>query len=130
MSARDQAALASELRALEELHQGPRVRASPSELAALLADDFSEFGASGRCYDRRAVLEMLPLETPRGAFRIEDFRVRSLGESCALAAYSVLREFAAGDQPAERSLRSSIWERSPSGWRLVFHQGTASGVSA
>lgn len=114
MSARDQAALASELRALEELHQGPRVRASASELAALLADDFSEFGASGRCYDKRAVLEMLPLEAPRGAFRIEDFRVRSLGDRCALATGSVLR---------------AIWERSPSGWRLVFHQGTASGAN-
>ncbi len=128
MSARDQAELASELRALEELHLDPRVRASARELAALLADDFSEFGLSGRCFDKHAVLEMLPLEAARGAFRIEDFRVRSLGESCALATYSLLREFAASDPPAQRSLRSSIWERSPSGLRLVFHQGTASRV--
>ena len=52
-------ALKAELLALEERLLDPTVRAVPGEVRALLAPEFIEFGASGRVFDRDAILAML-----------------------------------------------------------------------
>ena len=45
-----------ELQRLEEELLRPEVRRSPEKMAALLADDFLEFGRSGRIYDKANIL--------------------------------------------------------------------------
>jgi hypothetical protein len=41
----------------------PEIRSSIESLSSLIADDFIEFGSSGRIYNKADVLEELPKET-------------------------------------------------------------------
>lgn len=103
----DIAELEAEIRRLEERLLTPQVRASAEELACLLADDFLEFGGSGRVFDRQEVIATLPLQ-PKERFALTDFRLRLLAPTIALAMYRVVRS--GGQQGAPQgSLRSSIW---------------------
>ena len=68
----------AELRALEERLLDPLVRAVPEQVRALLAPEFVEFGASGRVFDRYAILAMLATEPPRVARQARGFKVRLL----------------------------------------------------
>jgi hypothetical protein len=92
-------------------------------LAALLADDFVEVGASGRVYSRVECLAELAAAPRRLILRLEDFRVRPLGSDSALVTYTVhLQDEGADDSRLTR--RSSLWARDSSGWRVLYHQGT------
>jgi len=108
-------------RALEESLLDPSVRQSPRRLASLIADDFLEFGASGRIFGKQDVLdaaESLPdVSTP-----LTDFHVTGLGENVALVTYrSVTRD---ADDSMHSALRSSIWVHADGRWQMRFHQGT------
>jgi hypothetical protein len=111
-----------QLRMLEESLLEPDVRTSASPIEGLLAEDFVEFGASGRVYDRRQVLDNLRAEIPTRRF-VTDFRVRLLAPGVALATYRVARQGEHG-KSATRSLRSSIWKQVDGRWQMLFHQGT------
>jgi hypothetical protein len=112
-----------ELRVLEEALLKPTVRASAAEIEGLLAEEFVEFGASGRVYDRLQVIESLQAETPTRRY-LTDFRVRLLAPGVALATYRAERDGEHG-KTVTRSLRSSVWKRVADRWLLVFHQGTS-----
>jgi hypothetical protein len=47
------------LRGLEEELLKPEVRRSADRLSHLLADEFVEFGSSGRIFDKRQIIESL-----------------------------------------------------------------------
>ena len=113
-----------EIEALERHLLEPAVRADPAALAALLHEEFREFGQSGLVFDRAAVLEHLSHEAGGAVFRLERFEVLALGSDHVLATFIAIRE-AQGGVPESRSLRSSVWQRSGDRWRLRFHQGTA-----
>ncbi len=104
--------------------------------AAVLADDFLEFGSSGRVYDKPAILELLRRRGPID-FTIENFRAVLLAPGVALATYEfVVRPAAAGGNTGtndaggsagaspRRSLRSSIFVEREGVWLMRFHQGT------
>lgn len=114
----DQQAATAEIRQLElSLHRAD-VRGSRERVDQLLADDFMEFGKSGSVYDKCLLIEVLAQE--RGGspqLSVEDFAVRFLSETIALATYRATA-------PSRRTLRSSIWRHESSGWRMTFHQGT------
>jgi hypothetical protein len=110
-----------ELKRLEEELLRPEVRRSPEKMAALLADDFVEFGKSGRIYGKADILAVAaqPFD---GQPSLREFAVKTLAPSIALVTYrSILRH---ADGSERQALRSSIWARTGHGWRLVFHQGT------
>ena len=110
------------LRRLEEALLDPAVRRVHARVEALLADDFIEFGASGRVWTRDQILESLAAETPT-QIAIQDFRCALLADEVALVTYRAVRTDA-GSGIQISSLRSSIWTNTPEGWRLRFHQGT------
>jgi hypothetical protein len=114
------------LRSLEEQLLKPEVRASPDEVGYLLADEFIEFGSSGRVYDKRQISEALQQETPDPTTRISlvDFVARRLAFEVILVTYRTIRP----DRPESR-LRSSIWKLIEGRWQMVFHQGTPSKIS-
>lgn len=85
---------------------------SAEEAAALIADDFVEFGASGRVWSKTEVVAAISQE-PASERKLEDFSVRELSASVCLATYRT-----------GSSLRSSIWRRIGDTWQMVFHQGT------
>jgi hypothetical protein len=110
--------LKAELRALEARLLDPAVRADPAQVRALLAPDFTEFGASGRVFDRDAIVAALASEGPRLPREQRGFRVRALGPDAVLTTWRVKRD------DGIETLRSSIWQRHDGRWLMVFHQGT------
>lgn len=94
----------------------PSVRADPDAVLSLLHEEFCEFGASGRRWDRSAIAAEL---SARPALDVEtvDMTTVRVAPSVVLLTY-VART------PERVSLRSSLWIRGGEGWRLFFHQGT------
>ena len=112
---------AEELKRLEENLLQPEVRRSPEQMAAFLADDFVEFGRSGRIYGKAEILETAA-QPFAGQLSLLELAAKALAPSVALVTYrSILRDANGSERHA---LRSSIWTRTEKGWRLVFHQGT------
>ena len=55
--------LVQAIQKLEELLLRPEVRTNPTRVSDLLADDFFEIGASGRTFDKAAIIRSLSNET-------------------------------------------------------------------
>jgi hypothetical protein len=104
-----------DLKVLEERLLDPVVRCSPELVDALLADDFTEFGSSGRVYDKTAIIQALKHETGFEKYIARDFTVKELAPTVSLVTYKI-------DESA--TLRSSIWRLDEGQWKMVFHQGT------
>jgi len=113
-----QEAIAAELQGLEELLLVPDVRKS-TQLAELLADEFVEFGSSGRVYTKDDLVAALQAESPVTQTTSE-FKVATLAPDVALLTYRIRRH----SQPPVDTLRSSVWLRSKGQWQMVFHQAT------
>jgi len=109
------AAEAQTLRDLEERLLLPSVRASPDEVEPLLADEFIEFGSSGRIYDKEQIILLLQQEQGRARCTLTDFSARRLAADVVLVTYRVVES---------RTIRSSIWRLVDGRWCMVFHQGT------
>lgn len=115
----DLVALTALLRGHEDSILDPAVRADPARVRALLAADFTEFGASGRVFDRDAIIATLAAEPTRNARQARGFKVRLLAPGAALTTWRVLRD------DGIETLRSSVWQQQADGsWLMVFHQGT------
>lgn len=99
----------------------PGDRHSKETLDALLADEFLEFGSSGRAYDKQQILESLPNEIPVPR-SLAGFKTMTLAPSVILATYhSTYWEPGA---PPAYSRRCSIWKLINGRWQMIFHQGT------
>jgi hypothetical protein len=122
------ASIERQLRELEESHLRFDVRSSSESMQALLADEFIEFGSSGRIFDRATVIAALSGESGFES-RIDDFVVRSLSPEVALTMYRLSTWPTSGGQ-ARVTLRSSVWVYRAGRWSMVFHQGTLAGEGA
>jgi hypothetical protein len=111
------------LQELEERLLHPAVRHSAESLDNLLADNFIEFGSSGRIYNKQQVIESLQQESPTRR-ELADFKALVLAEGVVLVTFRVVEE---GERPIH-SLRSSIWKWMDGRWQMVFHQGTLTDV--
>jgi hypothetical protein len=87
----------------------------------ILSPDFFEFGRSGRVYQREDTLAVQAQEI-KAVLPLIDFKVRLLDANVAQTTYISVVTYG---EVEERGRRSSIWSRSPTGWQLRFHQGTA-----
>lgn len=114
-------------RRLEEELLELSVRGSPEAASRLLADDFVEFGRSGRIYGKQDVIGSLASEGAgtTGVPAASDFDLKSLADDVVLLTYRSLRRGMDGEE--QHSLRSSIWKFSDGRWQMVFHQGTPAG---
>ncbi len=110
--------LARDILAREEALLQPDVRKS-HELVDSLADEFIEFGTSGRAYSKQDLVEALKAESP-SRLTTSHVRVFSVAENVVLVAYMIEQHGA----PPRHTLRSSLWERRHGTWQMVFHQGT------
>jgi hypothetical protein len=113
------------LRRLEGELLKPDVRRSEEQVARLLAEDFIEFGSSGRVYNKAQVIEALRHEPPDIKARVSlvDFSARRLASDVILVTYRTLQSGGL-EVPAGSRLRSSIWKSIDGRWQMVFHQGT------
>lgn len=114
--------LSAHLRACEEALLDPAIRRHRALVEAFLAEDFREFGSSGRVWSREEILELLETEdyTPPA---LEDFCCQSIAEDVALVTYRTVRKNPATGLGAA-VLRCSLWKKSSGGWKVHFHQGT------
>jgi hypothetical protein len=110
--------LAREILAREEALLRSDVRKSEA-LVDSLSDEFLEFGASGRKYTKRDLVDVLQAESPV-VQTTSHVRVYSVAASVVLIAYMIERR----GTPSVHTLRSSLWERRDGAWRMVFHQAT------
>ncbi len=88
-------------------------------LAALIADDFTEFGASGRTWTAPEIRVALDREPAADLVELLDFAVAELAPGVALATYRL--------GPPRPSRRSSLWVLRGGRWQVRFHQGTLLG---
>lgn len=94
----------------------PVVRACRSSVALLLAEDFVEIGASGRRWEREAIMAELTA-SPEVESKVTAMSVRRVADHVALVEYETTT-------PDRRVLRSSWWREGQDGWKCFFHQGT------
>jgi hypothetical protein len=107
--------------ALEQKLLDPDVRRSMQQMDALLADEFVEFGKSGRVFNKEQVIAGLQKEH-KTQYEILNFKTRTLADGVVLATYYTLLNEEGGKKT--QSLRSSIWKMIDGRWQIVFHQGT------
>ena len=115
-------ALEDHLRQLEERLLQPNVRKSAEEVSELLANEFIEFGSSGRIFDKQQIIASLQME-PTVRRSLADFNTSVLAPEIVLVTYRVIRQ-GPSNEPPVHSLRSSIWKLIDRRWQMVFHQGT------
>jgi glyoxylase I family protein len=104
--------LAAHLVRLEQQLLEPSTRRDPAALTSLLAEDFREFGSSGRIYTRQQIIDALRAESPR-TITLSDPLCQQLAEDIVLLTYR-----------SSRALRSSFWIHRDNRWQMIFHQGT------
>jgi hypothetical protein len=111
----------AELSKREPIFHRPELGTARADFEAMTADDFWEIGASGREYSRDFVLDVLEKRhaSPHtDRWETTGFRCRALGPDVYLLTYTLLQD------GHRRSRRTTIWQRSGEGWRILFHQGT------
>ena len=98
-------------------------RINSKKLNEILSDDFIEIGASGIIFDKQSVIKALKSESFL-KYTIADFKLTQLSKEIVLINYSAYRDVA-GQHSKSDSLRSSIWKKFGSQWKIVFQQGTS-----
>jgi len=98
----------------------PATRAAPDRLDRLLHPDFREVGASGRVWERAALIDAVAAEEPGEPRAAEDVAARRVAPGVVLLTYTARRA-------GRATRRSSLWVRDAGGWRVLFHQGTPAG---
>lgn len=102
--------------ALERELQTPECRRNRGRLVSLLADDFTEVGASGAVWDKSSILDLLSSEDSV-EIEVLELSGRAIGANFVLVHWiSMTCEM--------RARRTSLWRRIESRWELVHHQGT------
>jgi hypothetical protein len=120
-SVTDTPSLAAHLRQLEEDLFRPEVRSNPEKTSAYLAEEFREFGSSGRIFTKAEILAELSSESPR-TITLDNFQCEALAPDVALVTYRSTRTIALGI-PVHAN-RSSLWVLRQGRWQMLFHQGT------
>jgi hypothetical protein len=100
---------------LETALHKKQVRNSRAAVSELLADEFIEFGSSGKRFNKSQIIEALEKEESDQQVEVEDFVAQELAPAVVLVTYVVKKT---------RTLRSSIWKQIDGRWQMIFHQGT------
>ena len=111
-----------ELRRREPIFHTAEFGSTTAEFERSTAPDYWEVGASGRRYSRAFILRELTVNFPyvdaaAAGWQTTDFGLRRLGPETFLLTYTL-------DQAGRRTRRSTIWQKSEDGWRILYHQGT------
>ena len=113
--------VADKLRACEEQLLQADFRRNRKAVSKLLANDFREFGSSGRVWNKQQILDQLETE-PAFHATMQDFQAVELVTGVFLITYIVIVDRAHAKTTA--SLRTSIWIMRNGRWQMVFHLGT------
>jgi len=116
------AGVLAELSAREPIFHRPEFGTSRADFDRLMAPDYWETGASGRRYAREPILDEMDRRYSSGPYEdiweTSDFHCRQLAENVYLLTYTLLQDH------LRLTRRATIWQRTPDGWQIVYHQGT------
>lgn len=107
----------------EPIFHRPAFGATREAFARWLAPEFCEVGASGRCYARDEVLDILaqrhaqPDPVPE-VWRAHDFRCCAVAPDLYLLTYTLVQA------ESRVTRRATLWRRGVVDWQIVYHQGT------
>jgi hypothetical protein len=110
----------AELQAREPIFHHPELGTTRADFESMMVADFWEVGASGRRYSRESVMAELQRRYAGeyvDRWETRDFHCRRLAEDVYLLTYTLF-------QGERKTRRSTIWQNTPAGWKIVFHQGT------
>ena len=110
-----------ELISREPIFHRPELGTTRADFENMTAADFWEVGASGRRYSREYVLAELEKRYAGeyvDEWETSDFHCRRLAENVYLLTYTLLQN------RQRKTRRTTIWQRTPSDWKIMFHQGT------
>jgi hypothetical protein len=114
------AGVLEELKNREPIFHRPELGTTRADFENMMAGDFWEIGASGRRYSKNYVLHELQKRYAGeyvDTWKTQDFHCRKLADSVYLLTYTLL-------QGERITRRSTLWQSTPSGWKILFHQGT------
>ena len=109
-----------ELERREPIFHRPEFGTARADFETMTEPAFWEVGASGRRYSREYVLDELERRyaNPREEdWQTRDFHCLEIAADNYLLTYTLI-------QGARVTRRSTIWRRTPQGWKIVYHQGT------
>jgi hypothetical protein len=109
-----------ELKRLEPLFHAAASSATPQHFEELVAPEFWEIGASGRCYSREFVLKVLferQRDPAEDFWETSGFHVSEVAPDTYLLTYTL-------QQPRRLTRRATLWRKTSGGWKALYHQGT------
>jgi hypothetical protein len=113
-----------ELKAREPIFHRPEFGTTRADFERMMHADFEETGASGRRYSREYVLDELerrhqnPHEDLEDIWETSEFHCRRLAADVYLLTYTLIQN------KIRKTRRSTIWQRTDVGWKIMSHQGT------
>jgi hypothetical protein len=111
----------AELSRLEPIFHWPPKDMSRTALEKMTVDDFWETGASGSRYAREFVFDVLEQRKAKAqpdVWETSDFHCRKLADDVYLLTYTLLQD------NSRLTRRSTIWQKTADGWKIIYHQGT------
>lgn len=111
----------TELSAREPIFHRRKFGTTRGDLERMTVEAFWEIGASGKVYQRDQVIDTVLKRFADGPephdWPCRDFRLTTLSDGLFLISYIL-------DEPGRVTRRSTIWQETGEGWKVVFHQGT------
>jgi len=110
-----------ELKRREPIFHRPEFGTTRADFQDMMHTDFWEIGASGCCYSREYVLDELEKRhqhPQKDIWETSEFHCRLLGPDLYLLTYTLIQD------KIRKTRRSTIWQHTHLGWKIVFHQGT------
>ena len=110
-----------ELKTREPIFHRPEFGSTRADFESMMHAGFWEIGASGRRYSREFILDELEKRHRRpheDVWETNDFHCRSLAPDVYLLTYTLIQN------KIRKTRRSTIWQRTEVGWKIMFHQGT------
>ena len=112
----------NEIRRLEESLWISETRFDAAFMDKIFAEDFFEFGRSGRTYARAdMIFDPAKPTLIKCTLPLPAFHARHLSDDIVQVTYVSEAFYSSGTEYANRS---TIWSRSGADWVLRFHQGT------
>jgi hypothetical protein len=111
----------AELSRREPIFHRPEFGTTRSDFEKMMVDDYWEVGASGRRYSKAYGLDVLEkrFAVPHeDVWETSEFHCRELAPNVYLLTYTLLQN------KTRLTRRSTIWQHTVEGWKIVYHQGT------
>ena len=113
-------AVLEELKRREPIFHRPELGTTRADFENMTEPSFREVGASGRRYSRAFILDTLEDRVLKGyedIWETLDFHCLEVASENYLVTYTLL-------QGARVTRRATLWRRTSSGWKILYHQGT------